>query len=139
MTTTLAELIKTTTSDDLFRTQLQLLDSAGFPTTSWHDRSVPKKLVRADADTLADVWALIPQIARSGFVGLAEKGWLDLLLEQNYQLTRKPAVTTRRRFRVSNAANAGYPYSDGQFWVRSTGGLELLFRSTGSGTIGAAS
>lgn len=81
MAVTFSNLIKAITESQLVTNTLSLLESAGFPITDWSSTSTPRALIQAFSRVTADLAATIVNIAKSGFVLLAEGEWLDLLAE----------------------------------------------------------
>jgi uncharacterized phage protein gp47/JayE len=108
----LADLIATTTADAVEQAALAVLATAGFPTTSWGAASVPRRLIRAFAQGLADASVTIANIANGGYLDLAENDWLTLLCESVYSETRAAAAPTYGLFSYSAPA-AGATLSAG--------------------------
>jgi uncharacterized phage protein gp47/JayE len=136
VTVTLASLLGTYTESGFQTTQLTTLAAAGFPTTSWHETSVPRVLVKAHARATLDVANLVPQIAAGGLLDLAEGDWLTLLASSNYGLDRESAVSTRRVLRLTNTSGSQVDIAAGDA-VKSE--ENLRFRAVIAGSIEAAS
>jgi uncharacterized phage protein gp47/JayE len=133
MPTTLATLVGTTTQDDIEENILSLLQLSGFPTTSWTTSSVPKRLIKAFAALLADVWILIALIARGGLLELSTTGWQTLLARSAYQAERELARQTEGIIRVQNDTGGPVTITVGQYTVEATTGL--FYTNTTGATI----
>lgn len=89
---------------------LAIARMGGFPVASWQTGSIPATLFPGEASTLTDLAASIREIAKGGFLDLAEDAWLDLLCENFFRETRKPATFARHTVKLTAAATAG-PYT----------------------------
>jgi uncharacterized phage protein gp47/JayE len=116
--TSLAELVKPDTSDDILRFLLEMLTLGGFPATAWASGSVAPTMLGGEADYFADLGQSIAQIAKGGFIDDAEDGWVDLLCQSLYQETRNPAVFTQGNIVLADTANQGpITIQPGTVWV----------------------
>ncbi len=123
MPTTLATLLSPTPQDTIEENILALLQLSGFPTTSWTTGSVPKRLIKAFAALLADVWILIALIARGGLMELSATGWQTLLARSAYQAERELARRTEGIARVQNDTGGPVTITVGQYTIEATTGL----------------
>ena len=127
----LGSLIVPLTKDDVVKSILGLLSAARFPVTSWAPSSVPRALIEAFAQGLADLSTTIRNIARGGFLSLAEDDWLTLVADEFFDVQRRPAVFARGTGTLSDDAGAGpYTILPGQLWAVSKNGLRF-FNTTG--------
>jgi uncharacterized phage protein gp47/JayE len=116
--TSLAELTKPDTSDDVLRFLLQVLTLGGFPATAWASGSVAPTILGGEADYLADLGQTIAEIAKGGFIDDAEGDWVDLFCESMYQETRNPALFTQGWVTLTDTANQGpLTIQQGAIWV----------------------
>lgn len=134
MTLSLSDLLAGASTDDVVATQIALAQAAGFPATSWQPGSVPRTFFELAGLSGADLTRLIAAIASGGFLDFAEDGWLDLLAQQLYNLTRKPAVYTQGGLILTDESGiGGVVISDvGQVWVEAAG---LRYRNVTTGTL----
>lgn len=137
MSLSFSDLIIADTAADALDALLAFLESAGFPTTSWQDGSVPKTLVEGEANAYADMSALIAAIARGGYLDTATGDWLTLLAQDFYALTRKAAVATRGTFRLTDGGGGPHTFLAGELIVTSASGLR--YRNLAGGTLNASS
>ena len=120
---------------DVFSAELAV---SSLPVTSWQAGSVPLTLTELVAEALEDLYLIQKRIAAGGFLTRAEGDWLDLLVQNLYNLSRNAGVTARHLVTFSCAAGAGpYGITPGQLWVATAGGLR--FNSEGSFTIPSGS
>ena len=110
MTATVADLTTPRTADQLFALLLAELASGGLPTTSWQTGAVPRTLAKADATALAQLDAVVSDIATAAFLDTATADWLSLFAASRFQVTRTAAVATVGTVRVTVRSGAG-PYS----------------------------
>lgn len=113
---------------------LLLATIAGFPASSWHEGSVPRTFFELEAIPYADLSRLVGAIASGGFLDYAERGWLDLVAQQLYNLQRKPSVYTQGTVRLTDEGSVGpLPVSAvGQLYLVGGG---LRFRNITTGTL----
>jgi len=133
MAVTLASLIVPLTKDDVVATTLKLLKLAGFPVTSWQPSSVPRALIEVFAQSLADLSTTVSNIARSGFLSLAEGEWLTLLADELFDVQRKPAVFTEGVATLTDGGGGPFTILPGQIWAVSKGGRR--FSNTTGGIV----
>lgn len=133
MTTSLADLLETPTAADVKATTLGLLETVGFPTSSWKPTSVPIRLIDAFSEVVADVSLSIAAIARAGFSELAESEWLSLRSSDSYQNTREPAVATVGTITLTDGGGGPYVIAVGSLIAVSDSGYR--YRNSTGGTL----
>jgi hypothetical protein len=105
MAVTLASQLQTVTQSQLFTTALQVLQAAGFPVQSWQTGGVERTRLMAFTSLMSDfVNNYIPAYVGGGFTSYATGGWMDLLMQQFYNLTRNGAVNTIGNITLTSAA-----------------------------------
>lgn len=123
----LNDLLTPQTTDQVKVPIVNMLAAAGFPTTSWQAGSVPRTLVESEANPYADLTALIASIAGGGFTQYATGGWMDLLAQNTFNLTRLPGTYTQGIFQLADVTNAGpFTLQPGAVYVVASGGLRYL-------------
>jgi uncharacterized phage protein gp47/JayE len=111
--TSLSDLLSTPTSDEVKSTLLGMLETVGFPTSSWKPTSVPIRLLDATSEVIADLGLKVAILARAGFSELAEAEWLSLRSEDSYQNTRQPAVATVGTITLTDGGGGPYVIAAG--------------------------
>ncbi|MGZ3477048.1 MAG: baseplate J/gp47 family protein [Polyangiales bacterium] len=113
---------------------LGLLKLAGFPVASWAPSSVPRVLVEVFSTSLADLSQTVSNIARGGFVSLAEGEWLTLVASEFFGVERNPALFAEGRATLTDAGSAGpFTILPNQLWAASKSGLR--FTNVNGGTL----
>ncbi|MBI2392826.1 MAG: baseplate J/gp47 family protein [Deltaproteobacteria bacterium] len=133
MAVTLQSLVRPLSRDDVRKTVFGLLKLAGFPVTSWDAASVPRALVEAFSASLSDLSATVANIARGGFLGLAQGDWLTLLAAEIYSVDRRDAVFARGHARLTDSVGGPFTIMPGQLWAASKAGLR--FNNVTGGTL----
>lgn len=111
-----------------------LLSVPTLPTSSWHAGSTPLTIVETDAQANEDMALTIQSIAKSGFLTEAEDHWLDLVLEDVYDLERSAGQVAQHTVRLTDAGSGGpYSIAAGQLVVSGASGLR--FSNIASGTL----
>lgn len=103
----LSDLITAPSKTELQEQFFELLRLAGFPTPSWHRFSILRHAAENEPLLVEDLWAAATEIAKGGYTSLAFGGWLDLLGENFYDETRKPAVATIGKVVLTDAGGVG--------------------------------
>ncbi len=123
--------------DDLAAKLESYLDANGQPLwsiTDYESGGVAYTLLKVEAATLADVYALVPVIAGSGFLTYAEGPWLDELAGSGYALERKRSAWAEHA--VVLTAEPGFgPYTLQPADIWATTGSGLRFNSFTAGTL----
>lgn len=102
----LSTLITPVTVDQAEIATLSVLNSLGFPATAWQVGSLPRSLVRSWARGVSDLSNTIVNIANGGYLDLAANGWLDLLVQSFWGITRIQAVATQGYVQISLSSTA---------------------------------
>ncbi len=131
---TLSQLLNPPGLNELLIQIQSKLGASGFSPTDWETDSDSRLILQVEAQTLADLWQAVLQIAQGGYLDTATGSWLDLLAQSQYQLTRKPAIQTIGNFQLSTLVGTGpYTFNAGDLIVTATGidGVTpVVFRST---------
>lgn len=133
MTTSLADLLETPTAEDVKETVLGILETVGFPTSSWKPTSVPIRLIDAFAEVAADVSLAVAAIARGVLLELAEGEWLTLRADDSYQVERQPAVATIGTITLTDGGGGPYVIAAGSLIAVSDTGQR--YRNSTGGTL----
>jgi len=140
VTTSFSTLTTPTTAAQYLSQILATLAAQGFPVTAWQAGNAGRTLAVADAAALADLRAVIADVARGGYLDTATGDWLTLLAAGLFDLTRTPATYAVGSVTLSCVPTAG-PYnltagalvvSDGTRRWRSTNTASLTLPSSGS-------
>ena len=110
MTTSYATLTTPVTQAAYLSQILATLAAQGFPVTAWQVGNAGRTLAVADATALADLRAVIADVARGGYLDTATGDWLTLLAAGLFDITRTPAVYAVGSVTLSCLPTAG-PYS----------------------------
>lgn len=126
MTVTLASQLQTVTQPQLFASALQTLQAAGFPTQNWQPGGVERTRLMAFTTLMADfVNNYIPAYTGGGLTSFAVGGWMDLLMQEFFALTRNVAVNTVGNITLTAAAGvSSQTYAAGK--------LTIVFGVTGN-------
>jgi hypothetical protein len=133
-----ADLIVPQTQAQLEASILVVLQELRFPVTSWDASSVPKRLIKAFAKLMADVWLLVAYLALGSYLETSTGAWLTFLARNFYGITRAAATYTIGIVRIQNDSGAGLAIAVGQYLVRAGA---LYYRNTdtdGAGGTGGA-
>lgn len=105
-------------ADGILRKFIELLRLAKFPVSAWQPLSFLRFTVESESPILADIGAVISDIAKGGFTRTATGAWLTLLADSWYALTRKPATFTEGYVTLTDSAGVGpITITAGQLWV----------------------
>jgi uncharacterized phage protein gp47/JayE len=133
----LSDLIAAKSSDTLLAELLAALQLRGFPATDWQQGSVPRTLLEAYAEQLASFSTAQAAVAAGGFLDTATGAWLTLLAEQNFDVARKEALTTKGTVRLTAAGGSGpHTIAVGQLWVSTSSGKRFTNVEGGTLTLG---
>lgn len=135
-TVSLTDLMTPYTRQSFADRQYSVLIAAKFPVDSWEATSIPYLLSEANIESTFDLSKLLPLVAAGAFLEYATGDWLTLHVESHYQLTRKPAVATRRVLRITNTSGALVSKSAGEITVSNDEGT--TFTSKGAVKIQAS-
>lgn len=119
------------------------LTSPNFPVNAWQAGSVPRTIIGADAQALADWTTSISAIAAGGFAGInpstglpyASGPWMDLCAQNVYGLTRSAALPTQGQVTFTDTASQGpFTFTAGQLIFASSTGQQ--YQTTTGGVCG---
>lgn len=97
---------------------LQTEEGIAFAPTDFEPGALAHTLLRLEAFALADLYAIVPDLTRGGFLDTAEGALLDLIAANQYALTRREASFTRDKVVLTCAAGFGpYVVQANQIWV----------------------
>lgn len=131
---TLSEMLQPRTSDQVLSALIAILQARGYAATDWEPGSVQRTILEAIAAGIADLETLRVEIVRGGFLELANGDWLDLVAENMYSLSRKPAEFARYIVRLTAQTGFGpYTIQPGQLWASTSSGLR--YNNTQGGTL----
>lgn len=142
MTTyTLADLQGAYSESDAKEEVLQLASSAGFPTDSWQERSLPRAILDVVAPMVYQTKEVQKALAKACYRSTASEagpGYLDVLVEDFYGLTRRQATVCERTILVTNGSGTTLNVSEGSLTIRAIGS-DLYFSAYSSHSIAAGS
>lgn len=136
MALSLAELLVAPSRASIVRSGLTLLETLGFPVSSWDVTADIRAMLEFDARALEDLGQWTALIARGVAFGLAEGPWLDLIAEW-YSDARKAALATRGTVYMTDLSGSIRNYADGELWWRSTA-TGLTYKNVGAISIPAS-
>jgi uncharacterized phage protein gp47/JayE len=97
---------------------LSTQEGIAFSPNDFEPGALAHTLLRLDANALADLYAIVPDLARSGFLDTGEGALLNLISDNQYALTRRAATFTRGKIVLNCAAGFGpYLIQDNTLWV----------------------
>lgn len=110
------------------------LTTPTLPTTSWHAGSLPRTVIEKDAEANEDFAASIQNVAKGGFLSTAEDAWVDLWLEEMYDLERTKGQIAKHTVVLEDVADSG-PHNivAGQLVAATATGLR--FSNANGGTL----
>lgn len=138
--TTYADLINAKTYATIRDELLARLAAAGFPVAAWASvGNVLRALTQVDATTLAELYAIVRDIARAGTLDGAEGAWLDLHVQSRFSLTRIASTFAEHTVTLTVTSGAGpYTITPGQLvGAANSGGAR--FRSTNTTNVNITS
>lgn len=133
----IVDLIEPPNREALQAKLFEFLRLAGFPTPSWHRFSILRHAAEHEPLLVEDLWQRATEIASGGFTSLAVGGWLDLIAENFYTDSRKPAVATTGKVVLSDPNSVGPTNISANAVTVSTPDQLLRFVVTSAGTISA--
>lgn len=136
MAISIEELLSAPTAEAIAARILTTLSGVGFPITSWSEKSVPRRLIKAFAEVLVDGWSAIAIIAAAGLLSKATGGWLELLALEFFGIERYAAMPTQGGITLTaSTAAPTYTKQAREVIARSTTGA--LFRNVSGFTLTA--
>lgn len=102
-------------------------------TTSWHAGSVPLTLLEVDAEGNEDFALGIQNVAKGGFLSTAEADWLDLVLQEQYDLERERGQKAIHTVRLTDTAAGGpHDLAPGSLVAGTATGLRFISMENGT-------
>lgn len=130
---TLTQLLNPPSTNDLLVKIVGMLSAQGFSATDWETDSDGRVILQVEAQTLADLWQAVYNVAKGGYLDTAEGNWLTLLARSQYELERNPATYTKGLFTLVTDLGVGpYTFNAGDLVVSSfdLNGNQVIYRST---------
>ncbi len=140
MAATLKELTTPLTPDECKASIYRILAVLGVSVTSWKPGAVARTIIAATSVLLAAFSTLSAQIAKSGFLELAEGDWLTLVARYVYGVERIEATFATGVVTLTNSGGGIYIFDPGDLVVirPSSGGSEpKTYRNTTAFTLAA--
>lgn len=107
------------------------------PTAAWQPGSTPLTLAELMAEACENLAVAVRNIAAGGLLRTAYGPWLDLVLENTYDLPRNAARATVGNVVLIDSAGAGpFTIAPGTVWVGTSGGLRFSNVNGGTLTLG---
>lgn len=104
------------------------------PTTSWHSGSTARTILAKDSEANEDLAASVQALAKGAYLSSAEGPWLDLWMEELYDLERDKGQVAQHSVNLFDGANAGpFTIVPGQLVVSTATGLR--FSNVAGGTL----
>ncbi len=134
MATLLADLLATTTEDDVLALLIGAAQTRGLQTTDWEEGSPELTIMEMVAEVVNDlVTSGRPVVVSGGFVDLANTGWLTLNAHERYNLERTAAIATVGELELTVATGTGpYTLAAGTMVFLSASGLRYTGPATGT-------
>lgn len=120
MTVSLLDTASKTTPPQALALLLSYLSVAGLPATAWQPGSVPRVLLEGESVAYADAMNLVAAIANGNILDLSAGEWLTQLADNNYQLTRKPALFAKGSVTITNNSGSTFTQPAGSLLAAST-------------------
>lgn len=135
---TLTQLLNPPSTNDLLVKIVGMLSAQGFSATDWETDSDGRVILQVEAQTLADLWQAVYNVAKGGYLDTAEGDWLTLLARSQYQLERNPATYTSGLFTLKTLAGVGpYTFNAGDLVATAfdLNNNALIYRSTNTAPV----
>jgi uncharacterized phage protein gp47/JayE len=132
---TLKELLalEKTTPEAVESTILGLLQGFGFPTTSWNSTSAPRRVIKSVSTPIADSFRRGYQFAAAGYGRLAKGKWLDLWVQDRFNLPRTDASYTFGQATLRDNGGGPHTINAGQHIVGTSDGTKLYTIESSTG------
>lgn len=137
MTLSLTDLTTPITVDDAKRSLYDALAALGVPTTSWKSGAVVRTILAVSAVMDSAFSELDANIAKSGFLELAEGDWLRACALYGFGVEAIEATFASGEVTLTNSGGGIYPLDPGDLVLLSTAGKQ--YRNTTTFTIAASS
>lgn len=136
MTTTLDELTRALTVDEIKTAIYDVLAGYGVATTGWKPGAVVRTMIAGVAIVLAALSSLIALVTRSGFLELSEGPWLTLVARYIYDTERSEGTFASGAVLASNSTGAVYSLDPGDLILSNTT-TGATYRNTAAVVIGS--
>lgn len=136
MTTTLDELTRALTVDEIKTAIYDVLAGYGVATTGWKPGAVVRTMIAGAAIVLAALSSLIALVARSGFLELSSGPWLTLVARYIYDTERSEGTFASGPVLASNSTGAVYSLDPGDLILSNTT-TGATYRNTAAVVIGS--
>lgn len=128
------------TSEEFLASELQIAGQLSLPETAWQPISVGREILYINASMLESQSVALTPIARGGLLDYAEGGWLTLLADQVYEVTRIESSFATGQIRLNNSLGTPHTFAAGEVRIlNSTTGKTYTSTTggtlTGSGTL----
>jgi hypothetical protein len=150
---TLAELVTTSTVDDVLALELSVATQLNLPVTSWQPLDPSRTILQVNANLVSQESAVVAGIAQGGFASYAAimpagitdsndgagymTAWMDLVSTQVYNTSRVEPSAASGGIPVQNITATGQTYAAGQLhFQHPTSGA--TYTNTSAGTIAPA-
>jgi phage-related baseplate assembly protein len=117
MPVSLAELTTPLTVDEVKTSIYNVLAAVGVPTTSWKPGAVVRTIITATAVMVSALSELMANIAKSGFLELAEGDWLTLTARYVFGVERIEATFASGEITLTNSGGGLYNFDPGDLVV----------------------
>lgn len=135
-TTPLSSLIVQSTKAAIFKKLVDIASAAGLTTETWESGDPTRELFAAVAERWETWEAIIPNVIRGGFLGLAKGDWLTLLLEQNYGVQRRAATFATCTVQITNSTSENFGTIDVDDLTFRNPSTDATFRNSTAGVLG---
>jgi len=145
MSLTLSDLVTPSSAADILSLELTTAQNLGLPITSWQPLDPSRTIFQINGQVASFYSSTVALIAQGGYLSYAATmvdaygnpitGWMDLVGQNQYNVTRVPPTSAAGPVSVTNATGTSYAYSPSsplQFQNASTG---ATYTSTGTGTV----
>lgn len=140
-TYTLADLQGAYSKSEAKEAVLSLAEGAGFPTSSWQEKSVPSAILSVVAFMVYQTKEAQKNLAKACYRKTASEagpGYLDVIAEDLYGVTRRQATVCQRTILVTNNSGVTLNVTPESLTIRAVG-TDLYFLSASTHTIAAGS
>ena len=120
MALSLAELTTPVTVEEVKTSVYGVLEGLGVNTTGWKPGAVVRTIIVASAVVLAALSKLTANIARSGFLELAEGDWLTLVARHVFGVERPAATFAQGLVTLTNTGGGVFDWGPGDLIVKNT-------------------
>jgi hypothetical protein len=141
MTATPTSLLNPLLLDQLRTVLIGILDAANDPITDWEDGAVRLTQMQYSALGINELLNTFVSQANCSYLGLVpagQSGWIDLIAQQIFELTRIPPVLTQQVVTVSSDGSSGpFTVGPGFYVISPLTGNRYFAITTGTLTTGA--